>query len=482
MTDARKAASNAEVAAVGVGERLLPCPFCGNAPILREMIEHFPANEKGHPAGTFVCGWSIDCDNCAISHREEYRADAIAAWNRRAPQAPQGDGVTEAHPDDAAVDRFAAVMATKLAKKRDDGRGGWEDKEQCSNALLSRLLREHVEKGDPVDVANLAMMIHQRGEAIAPAPILQWDAYHIGKRVGSAARAPKEGAPAADLEAVHDVAIQAYEAALGGPYSANALRKAVDAALEAALPFLPAQAAEPVAVKALQEAIQFLGWVATSYDTHGDTAEKSGGHPEEVEAYRGSAGMARDHAKALAALSGAAPQAGEDAKPEQWGDETVIADWWLIQNKHGQIVRGERTKDAAVNLDGGLWEGDIIIPVKRAVAAPPVEGWQPIETAPKDGTPILAWCLRSADPYFIDEKSLTNYGCHCEGLAHVTDGAHVVVWGGGSWESTDEYGSGFLIPDWWFRHGSEFEEAANPVGWMPLPTPPDSQGGEDAAD
>ncbi len=145
--------------------------------------------------------------------------------------------------------------------------------------------------------------------------------------------------------------------------------------------FLPAQAAEPVAVKALQEAIQFLGWVATSYDTHGDTAEKSGGHPEEVEAYRGSAGMARDHAKALAALSGAAPQAGEDAKPEQWGDETVIADWWLIQNKHGQIVRGERTKDAAVNLDGGLWEGDIIIPVKRAVAAPPAEGWRPTQAA-----------------------------------------------------------------------------------------------------
>lgn len=96
----------------------------------------------------------------------EQSATVDAAIARRAPQA-QGDGVVEAHPDDAAVDRFAAVMATKLAKKREDGRGGWEDKEQCSNALLSRLLREHVEKGDPVDVANLAMMIHQRGEAIA---------------------------------------------------------------------------------------------------------------------------------------------------------------------------------------------------------------------------------------------------------------------------------------------------------------------------
>lgn len=71
------------------------------------------------------------------------------------------------HPDDLAVSRFAAAMQEKLAKKRDEGRGGWEDKAQCSNAHLSSLLREHVEKGDPVDVANLAMMIHQRGERIA---------------------------------------------------------------------------------------------------------------------------------------------------------------------------------------------------------------------------------------------------------------------------------------------------------------------------
>lgn len=73
----------------------------------------------------------------------------------------------QAHPDDIAVDRFAAVMKAKLAKKRDEGRGGWEDKDECSLIFLSQLLREHVEKGDPVDVGNLAMMLHQRGERIA---------------------------------------------------------------------------------------------------------------------------------------------------------------------------------------------------------------------------------------------------------------------------------------------------------------------------
>ena len=70
------------------------------------------------------------------------------------------------HPDDLAVDRFAAAMKAKLAKKRADGRGGWDRKDECSNWLLSTLLHDHVDKGDPVDVGNLAMMIHQRGETI----------------------------------------------------------------------------------------------------------------------------------------------------------------------------------------------------------------------------------------------------------------------------------------------------------------------------
>lgn len=70
------------------------------------------------------------------------------------------------HPDDIAVDRFAVAMKAKLARKRAEGHGGWEDKADCSQAFLSFLLREHVEKGDPVDVANFCMMLHQRGERI----------------------------------------------------------------------------------------------------------------------------------------------------------------------------------------------------------------------------------------------------------------------------------------------------------------------------
>lgn len=73
--------------------------------------------------------------------------------------------VGAAHPDDLAVDRFAAVMKAKLARKRTQGRDGWQG-DACTAQTLSDMLREHVGKGDPLDVANLAMMLHQRGEQI----------------------------------------------------------------------------------------------------------------------------------------------------------------------------------------------------------------------------------------------------------------------------------------------------------------------------
>jgi len=74
----------------------------------------------------------------------------------------------EGHHDDVAVDAFAAAMKSKLAKARAKGRGGWQDKVDCPHPLLSDMLRHHVEKGDPVDVANFCMFLHQRGEGILP--------------------------------------------------------------------------------------------------------------------------------------------------------------------------------------------------------------------------------------------------------------------------------------------------------------------------
>lgn len=134
---------------------LLPCPFCGG-----EADTMTPEADDMRAA-------TVMCMGCYCTGKEcETEAQAIAAWNRRASQA------APAHEDDLAVDRFAAVMKAKLAKKRNDGRGGWSGPE-CSEETLSRMLRDHVGKGDPVDVANFAMMLHQRGERIAqaaPAP------------------------------------------------------------------------------------------------------------------------------------------------------------------------------------------------------------------------------------------------------------------------------------------------------------------------
>ena len=69
------------------------------------------------------------------------------------------------HPDDEAVDRFAAAMKAKLAKARDAGRSGWQDPAWPVESIGDNL-REHVEKGDPRDVANYCMFLFERGERI----------------------------------------------------------------------------------------------------------------------------------------------------------------------------------------------------------------------------------------------------------------------------------------------------------------------------
>lgn len=62
----------------------------------------------------------------------------------------------EVHADDLAVDAFAALMKKKLAKKRTAGYEGWQT---CAPFDLAKMLVEHLEKGDPVDIANFAMFL-----------------------------------------------------------------------------------------------------------------------------------------------------------------------------------------------------------------------------------------------------------------------------------------------------------------------------------
>lgn len=89
-------------------------------------------------------------------------------------------------------------------------------------------------------------------------------------------------------------------------------------------------------------------------------------------------------------------------------------------------------------------------------------GWRSMSTAPRNGTPILAVCAHTTDPYFLEGVGkLSTYGAHCEGTARAADGPHVIVWGGADFDNA--------IPDWWFVYGTDFSVVASPYLWMSLP-------------
>jgi hypothetical protein len=87
-----------------------------------------------------------------------------------------------AHPDDIAVDRFAAAMKAKMAASRAKGRGGWDDPAVCTVESLQSMLLGHLAKGDPVDVGNFAMMLWNRAAPVTAAAA--GGELHIGVAVG----------------------------------------------------------------------------------------------------------------------------------------------------------------------------------------------------------------------------------------------------------------------------------------------------------
>jgi hypothetical protein len=52
-------------------------------------------------------------------------------------------------------------MRQKLEKKRNDGKHGWFNS-TCTNVNLMEMLKEHLNRGDMIDVINLAAMIEAR--------------------------------------------------------------------------------------------------------------------------------------------------------------------------------------------------------------------------------------------------------------------------------------------------------------------------------
>ncbi|MFH5927430.1 hypothetical protein [Roseomonas xinghualingensis] len=107
-----------------------------------------------------------DCRNSgdAASAQEWCTAmnHAAAIRSLPTPTAP----ATARHLDDDAVDAFAQAMKDKLRYAREvKGRGRWQE---CSPESLSRMLLEHVEKGDPIDVANFCTFLWSLGAKIGP--------------------------------------------------------------------------------------------------------------------------------------------------------------------------------------------------------------------------------------------------------------------------------------------------------------------------
>lgn len=74
----------------------------------------------------------------------------------------------ERHSDDTAWDKFVEAAKAKMAEKRAEGRGGWDDPTQCNVQDLATLLVELVERGDPVNIANVCMMIWNRAQSGYP--------------------------------------------------------------------------------------------------------------------------------------------------------------------------------------------------------------------------------------------------------------------------------------------------------------------------
>jgi len=84
--------------------------------------------------------------------------------------------IEETH-DEEALRMFRKAMEAKLKQKREEGRGGWWNEDDCELSELIRLLEEHADKCfghmEPididhhqlVDIANLAMMIWFRVSA-----------------------------------------------------------------------------------------------------------------------------------------------------------------------------------------------------------------------------------------------------------------------------------------------------------------------------
>ncbi|MCY1253054.1 hypothetical protein D9M68_122780 [compost metagenome] len=99
---------------------------------------------------------SINSIGARITEEQGIR---LAATSREAETFRQS---RRTHVDDIAVDQISLAMKAKLAEKRREGAGGWDNPLECSIERLSQLMAEALCKGKLVNVANYAAMLRAR--------------------------------------------------------------------------------------------------------------------------------------------------------------------------------------------------------------------------------------------------------------------------------------------------------------------------------
>ena len=109
--------------------------------------------------GQYYCNLSDSHDLCFVLATQENYEMLCKLYPHIEFERPP----TQADIDNEAVDKLAQAMKSKLAKKREQGYHGWET---CKHGDLVQLLINHVDKGDPIDVANFCAFLFARGEQL----------------------------------------------------------------------------------------------------------------------------------------------------------------------------------------------------------------------------------------------------------------------------------------------------------------------------
>lgn len=181
-------------------------------------------------------------------------------------------------------------------------------------------------------------------------------------------------------------------------------------------------------------------------------------------AYVVAASVCRERHLAYEKMTARAERSGP-SHPEYICDSTYHH-WSGKSSAYSEMQRDFRAltpADAEASLDKML-----------AKARQEATAWQPIETAPKDGTDILVYYSHDADPYRESETRLTPYAAWAEGGDFMDgSGMCIAAWQPEHWEPTGDYGDGYYLPAYWFAHQmGDYEYVVNPTHWMPLPAPP----------